>query len=207
MAVQASLPRWVVNAWTQPGDLGVSRHGFIDAYACLMCLYLPEREVPGHDRLVAEAIGLPNELRLVRQLLYSGQPLDRQFIERIAGAVGVSAESLLSFEGEPLQAFYQLAVCGGIVLGLRGSDGAPGREAPVPLAFQSALAGILLAVELVVHAGGVRTSPAMTKTVVDLLRPIGQELSLPIGKHPSGRCICQDQDYVIQYRRKYYPND
>jgi molybdopterin/thiamine biosynthesis adenylyltransferase len=37
-AVQAALPEWIVNAWTQPGDLGVSRHTFLDDQACLTCL-------------------------------------------------------------------------------------------------------------------------------------------------------------------------
>ena len=40
-AAQASLPRWIANAWTQPGDLGVSTHDFLDG-ACVYCLYLPD---------------------------------------------------------------------------------------------------------------------------------------------------------------------
>jgi hypothetical protein len=205
MTVQAALPRWIVNAWTQPGDLGVSRHKFVDESACLMCLYLPDKEMPSQDQIVAEAIGLSEERMLVRHLLHTGQPIDRGLIERIAVALQVPFESLLRFDGQPLQAFYQRAVCGGMVLQLQRAAGATNREAPVPLAFQSALAGILLAVELVAHVGNLRESLPLTKTVLDVLRPLGQELSLPIGKHPSGRCICQDQDYVTQYRRKYEP--
>jgi hypothetical protein len=61
-AIQASLPKWVVNAWTQPGDLGVSRHGFLGADACLTCLYFPD-EVGQHlDRIIAVAIGLPEPI-------------------------------------------------------------------------------------------------------------------------------------------------
>src|SRR5207244_2771974 len=37
IAVQAGLPRWVCNAWTQTGDLGVSRHEFLGEQACLAC--------------------------------------------------------------------------------------------------------------------------------------------------------------------------
>jgi Prokaryotic E2 family C/ThiF family len=62
-AIQAALPRWVVNAWTQPGDLGLSRHDFVGDQACLMCLYLPDRPRPHLSQLVAEAIGFPFGLR------------------------------------------------------------------------------------------------------------------------------------------------
>jgi len=41
IALQASLPKWIVNAWTQNVDLGVSRHDFATAGACLACLYMP----------------------------------------------------------------------------------------------------------------------------------------------------------------------
>lgn len=41
-AAQASLPRWIANAWTQPGDLGVSVHPrYAGEGACVACLYLP----------------------------------------------------------------------------------------------------------------------------------------------------------------------
>ena len=43
-AVQGSLPRWVANAWTQAGDLGVSTHSFLGHDACLACLYLPTQK-------------------------------------------------------------------------------------------------------------------------------------------------------------------
>jgi len=39
IAIQGALPKQVLNAWTQPGDLGISRHlNFLDE-ACLSCLY------------------------------------------------------------------------------------------------------------------------------------------------------------------------
>src|SRR6266403_734495 len=35
-SVQASLPKWIANSWTQPGDLGLSVHGQFDGPgACL----------------------------------------------------------------------------------------------------------------------------------------------------------------------------
>lgn len=203
-AVQAALPRWITNAWTQPGDLGVSRHAFLGADACLMCLYLPSDERPHDDTIIAASLGLPDALMEVRTLLATGAPVERAFIERIAGALNVPAAPLVPFEGRPLRAFYSEAVCGGIVLRLSGGAGA---GAEVPMAFQSALAGILLAVELVAHASGLPTGAPRVATRINLLAPLGQYLTQADKKHPSGRCICQDQDYIVTYRAKYQITD
>jgi hypothetical protein len=202
--IQAALPRWVVNAWTQPGDLGVSRHGFLlGDDACLTCLYFPD-EVGQHlDRIVAAAIGLPEAHMEIRTLLYSNEPVGRELLARAASAMGVPLEPLLPFELEPIRVFYSRAICGGAILRLGGTVGGTHRAAAVPLAFQSALAGIMLAAELVAHAGGLRPPGFPATTKIDLLRPLGNHLSLHIRKHRSGFCICQDADYIKAYRDKY----
>lgn len=203
IAVQAALPRRILNAWTQPGDLGVSRHVFTDAGACLACLYLPDEGRKNEDELVAEAIGLSGEFMEVRRLLATAAPVDRGLLERIAAALQVPVEPLLQFQGAPLRAFYSGAICGGVVLGLGGRVPPGTRETAVPMAFQSALAGVLLAAELVIDAGGLREHPLPTTTKIDLLRPLGQQLSIPAAKHSSGRCICRDSDFITRYATKY----
>lgn len=201
-AVQAALPRWTVNAWTQPGDLGISRHGFLDDHACLMCLYLPEGEQKNEDEIVAEAIGLSDCKQEVRQRLYLGTPNDRQFLERVATAKGIDLGQLVPFEGKTLRDLYVEGVCGGAVLGL--SDGsADDARAEVPMAFQSALAGIMLAAELVAHADEIKDTPPPVETRLNLLRPVAKVLSFPVAKNTSEKCICQDVDYVSAYRTKY----
>jgi molybdopterin/thiamine biosynthesis adenylyltransferase len=199
--IQASLPRRIVNAWTQPGDLGVSRHDFLNK-ACLMCLYLPNEEQKSDDLLVAEAIRLPEAQGEVRELLYTGKPIGIDFVTRIANAYNIPANQLLQFAEQPLRQFYSKAICGGIVLSL-GGDYRNASQAEVPMAFQSALAGIMLAAEIVVDAGGFRPAPLPTMTKSDLLRPLGNDLSIPAAKHPSGQCICQDSDYISVYQNKY----
>jgi hypothetical protein len=201
--IQAALPKWIVNAWTQPGDLGVSRHGFLGDDACLTCLYFPD-EVGQHlDRIVAAAIGLPEAHMEIRTLLYSNAPVGRELLARAASAMGVPLEPLLPFELEPIRVFYSRAICGGAILRLGGTVGGTHRAAAVPLAFQSALAGIMLAAELVAHAGGLRPPGFPATTKIDLLRPLGNHLSLHIRKHRSGFCICQDADYIKAFRDKY----
>lgn len=109
-AIQAALPRWIANAWTQIGDLGISRHTFLGDQACLMCLYLPDRDRPSADQVVAAAVGLPEAKEEVRYLLYTGAPVNRSLLERVASALHVPLEPLLAFEGQPLQSFYTQAL-------------------------------------------------------------------------------------------------
>lgn len=200
IAVQAALPQRVLNAWTQAGDLGVSRHDFLGDRACLACLYLPDGPSKNEDQLVAEAIGLPDQLIEVRKLLHSGAPVGEAGIHRIAAALGVPAVPLLPYAGRGLREFYSEAICGGVVLRLQGGgDRRGGTE--VPMAFQSALAGVLLASALVSEAAGF-PGPAGTKVIIDLLRPLGKYLTVPVAEHPSGRCICQDPDYQQAYRTR-----
>lgn len=204
MTLQAALPRWIVNAWTQAGDLGVSRHEFRGEQACLMCLYLPEGKQKDEDELIAEAIGLPQAKMEVRQLLHTGQPVGSAWIERIAGARGVPVEPLLPFADKSLREFHTGAICGGLMMKLGGSSNGEAR-AEVPMAFQSTLSGILLAGELVARAGKLRPQLPLVATRIDLLRPLPHSpyLSQPHSKHRSGRCICQDADYIGRYEAKY----
>ncbi len=205
IAVQGALPRRILNSWTQPENLGVSRHDFLDG-ACLACLYLPSEQRKSQDQLISETLGFgPDDLMLVRRLLDTGEPVQRELLERMAKQLRVPAEPLLEFEGQPLRHFYHRAICGGAVLSLGGSIGVP-RPAEVPMAFQSALAGVLLAAEVILDATRLREEAGIqlpTRTEVDLLRPLGPHLSSPEQKHPSGRCLCQDEDYRSAYRSKW----
>jgi molybdopterin/thiamine biosynthesis adenylyltransferase len=200
MAVQASLPRRLLNAWTQPGDLGVSRHGFPQG-PCLMCLYLPDKKVPNESELVAEALGLP-ELD-VRAMLYLGTAVTRPLASQIATAKQVPLDELTQFIGLPLRTFYTKAVCG-TALFATPAMGERGATA-VPMAFQSALAGILLAAEIVNEVASLRSEAVTPVTKINLLRPLGAKLGEPSAKHISRRCICYDPIYLEAYARKYHP--
>ena len=66
-------------------------------------------------------------------------------------AVGVQPDELARFADLQLRELYTDAICGGALLAMGGSPGGLER-AEAPLAFQSALAGVLLAAELVIDA-------------------------------------------------------
>lgn len=200
LAVQGTLPRRILNAWTGPDDLGVSRHGFADGKACLACLYLPSGKVEDEDVRVARELGIPEAFMQVRILLATGAPVDGAFVATVAERLGVPFDALQPFEGQPLRTFYGQALCGGVVF--RFTGGARGDQATVPMAFQSALAGIMLAAELVKDAGGMAASPTVV-TRLNLTRPLAQYLHDPRTPDRSGRCLCCDTDFVGTYRRKY----
>lgn len=205
IAVQSSLPRWVVNGWTQKGEMGVSRHGFIGDEACMACLYMPTGEAPHEDQLIAQALGFPptmpiEELRGIRTMIETGQPLDRGFLQQVANAKSVALEKLLPFEGKSIRELYTGAVCSGMVMEL--ATGPATARAEVPMPFQSALAGILQAASLITHAGNLRTMPTITQ--IDLMKPLPRSrwLNRP-AKKAIGRCFCQDSIFQEVYTEKY----
>lgn len=199
-AAQASLPRWIANAWTQPNDLGVSVHpSFGRGGACVACLYLPDATVPNEDALVAEALGIPDQVAEVRTILYKGAGVPRQMLELIAGRLGVPLEVLAPYEERPIRQLYVEGICGGGVIPL-GAAGIPRGELHVPLAHQSALAGVLLAAALV--APGAAGDPT-TVAHLDPSRPVPSEPTQRARSRADGRCICEDSDYRATWARKY----
>lgn len=202
-AVQATLPKWVANSWTQPGDLGVSVHPrFGEAAACVACLYLPEDKGRNEDQIVAEALGVPERLMEIRILLHNGAGVPRSLLEAIAAKLDVPLDGLLPFEGKAIRTLYVEGVCGGQVLPLARANGAP-TEVHVPLAHQSALAGVLLAAAFVSDALVGAPGASTTVTRINLLRPLTSEFTQPALADTRGICFCQDLDYRAVYVAKY----
>ena len=198
-AAQASLPQWIANAWTQPGDVGISTHDFARG-ACVSCLYLPDGPQLNEDDIIARAFGIPNRVREVRSLLFLGEGAPRGLLDAIAEAHHVDLDRLLPFEGRPLRSLYVEGFCGGAVIAL-DQAGTPRGDVHVPLAHQSALAGVLLAAAALRNAFGGACQSRISQ--INLLKALPALHSRPAAKHPSGRCICQDSDYQQVYAQKY----
>ena len=201
-AVQGSLPRWIANAWTQLGDLGTSTHSFLGDDACLACLYLPMQKSKSQDQIVAEGLKIPQFQDQVRFLLGNGQAVGREICDAVATAWDISAERLKPYVTRPMRELWVEGICGGGIIPL-GEGGPAPRELQVPLAFQSALAGILLAAEAVCDllTGGIRRRTSVRR--MDVLRRLGDPLPQPARKAGTGRCICEDPDFIAAYRAKY----
>jgi Prokaryotic E2 family C/ThiF family len=200
-SVQASLPSAILNAWTQPGDLGVSAHApFGSAGACLECLYLSDRPIANEDEIVAEALGVSDQLRVVRELLHNGGPVPLDLLELIGSRLSIDPELTSAFAGRPIRALYVEGLCGGGLVPL-GAVGTPRGEVHVPLAHQSALAGVLLAAALVrSRMHGDETMTQVTR--VDVRAQLGSHLRQPVAASPAG-CVCRDQDFTARYRSKW----
>jgi hypothetical protein len=157
------------------------------------------REGQNLSELVAKSLCLP-EMEM-RAHLHSDFKVDADFLRRVADATGVSLGLLLPFTGTSIRTFYSRAVCGTTHFGTaRGGDRG---ELSVPMAFQSALAGVLLAAEIVADAAPLRSAAMLPLTKLNLMKPLGSYLTEPVQKHASGRCLCQDPTYVGVYERKY----
>lgn len=201
--LQASLPRRIFNGWTQNGEAGVSRHAFLGEMACLACMYLPQEKAMNEDRLVTRALKLPEHdpmIKEVRRRLQLEVPTDRAFLQLIGDASGIPLEKLLAFESKPLRELYVRGVCGGALIEFHAE--AIAARADVPMAFQSALAGILLAAEL----ARPRQLPHVV-TQIDLLNTFPDAPGRNAAKSRTPPCICVDEDFVDIYREKYASNN
>lgn len=86
IAVQASLPGPIYNAYTHPRDLGWSRHERFGDEPCLACLYWPAGARPSRHEQIAASLR-QHELRVLGYLLSgvpAGEPL--QAIPPIPGS-------------------------------------------------------------------------------------------------------------------------
>ncbi|MEQ1515131.1 MAG: E2 ligase fold family C protein [Usitatibacteraceae bacterium] len=200
--IQAALPKWIVNGWTQPGVAGFSRHAsFEDENACLACLYVPTGAALNEDQKILSELGLDSSfLMAVRTLLERSEGLKQDFLAIIANANNIPLEKLMPYEGKSLRSLYVDGICGGALLEFMSKDGRS--QAEVPMAFQSVLSGIMLAAELVMSNSRSRlTHPNIG--LIDLLRvfpefPLQHRL-----KQSDGHCMCSDEDYLQVYREKY----
>lgn len=201
-AVQAALPPWIANAWTQPGDLGVSRHIFSAPGACLACLYLPKGTGQSDDQVFAQALGIPDQVMEVRRLLHQGDAVSRPLLDLVAQRLGVDPSLVAPYEGATIRVLYSEGVCGGGILPL-GSLGRPRAELHVPLAHQAALAGVLLGARAAASTLEAGDGPTQI-TRLNVMRELPVDyVTQPAFKDDRGLCICQDRDYQEVYWQKY----
>ncbi|HEY4779208.1 MAG TPA: ThiF family adenylyltransferase [Solirubrobacterales bacterium] len=223
--LQAGLPREIFNAWTQPQDIGVSRHQHFGEEPCLACLGWPKHARPSQSVMISEALG-ESELRVLRYLGSKtpvGQPLpadqiqptgrlplpedapkwgERSLLEDLIERYGLPPEPLQELAVLPIENLYRDAVCAGMLIE-HGNAADRAAEVSVPLAHQSALAGIMLAAWLIVdRVPALRElRPAETQARYDVLR--GGEQVWPRQRGRTERCLCADPDFRDAYRERW----
>lgn len=197
-SAQTLLPRLVINGWTGDQALGTSWHILSREAACLACLYHPHREGVSATEQAAKALGLPHDRAAL--LWVSRQPLSDDDIRMAAVALGVDEFILTPWRGKHLGDLYTDVVCGAVPLDIGGI----GKIETVPLAHQSALAGILMAAELIKRTQPEFEALSQPETLVswdDVLREPPTIWGKPRAREKG--CICGDPDYQKVYAQKW----
>ncbi|MDX6453827.1 MAG: hypothetical protein QOH16_3876 [Gaiellaceae bacterium] len=217
VGVAASLPRRVYNAFTQPLDLGWSRHEEFGTRPCLACLYWPTHETLGRHEVIGKAleeaprrvlaylampwaVGRP----LVRHQLGEPDPpsaeeaeawMSRALIDDVLERFNRPASERSRWAERDIEDLYRDGICGGAILGNAPND--PARAVLVPLAHQSVLAGVMLAVQVLAAANPALAAarPELIEGRFDVLRGFPQAPPVPTAR-PEG-CLCFDADFVV----------
>lgn len=212
IGIQSSLPKDVFNAFTEAESLAITRHNNFSSEACLACSNIPTAKVRNFINEVADNCNIPAKAELVKDYYNLDLPVEipipnsnhGSLLLTIAEANGIPIEELNRFNGMTMHTFYSNFICGGVILEVSKVDNKI-QNVDAPLAFQSAMAGILLAAEIVKHSIGSddkqeqRTDFYHLSPIKDGLNPFHRMIE----KDKTGRCICGDDDFVKRYKEKW----
>lgn len=222
--LQAALPRRLFNAYTQPLDIGWSRHEEFGLTGCLACLYWPTSARPHRFEVLAAALhqdprrvlryATNPTLKIDQPIASSDLPAELDPDERrrwaetsIAVDIGSDLfgdpDALAMRGGSSIDDLYH-EVCAGTLVPTQ--VGQLMREVIVPLAHQSALAGIMLATQILVANNPELAArrPAEQQMRMDVLRPQGPR-PLMVGRVAG--CICNDRQYLETHRARWMASD
>lgn len=224
IGVQAALPRRIYNAWTQPADVGWSRHESFGEEPCLACLYVPSGPRPSQHELISRALG-QHELRVLAYLTLrlpvdaqlkpeqiprlpnypvpqdASTWVDHSILEDIGRHLGIDSDGLLIWKGKQIADLYREGICGGAIISDR--LGELPQDVAVPLAHQSAFAGIMLATQLAIASSPELRSfrSPFTEARLDVLAGLPQVIGRPRQRTPG--CLCSDVEFLGRYHEKW----
>lgn len=190
-------PQKVLNASTGHFTLAVSTH--YDAYSgaqtpCVGCIYPPGDAEQARYTLIAQETGL--RFSEVQALDNVNGKMTKELLSAISSFRSERFERYSEFEGQPFDSFYQHGICGGTqVLTTTG-------QADIPLAPISAVAGILLANELVKQVSPSLSQYSLDNFLqLDMLNLSSQWFLQRITARYD--CDCQRSTYRRRFSRKY----
>ena len=191
-----TLPRAVINASTTDTTFTLSRHGFGDGKACLHCLYLPQPNTRTDEERLSEELGIP--LDVVITHVTTNTPISEALVHQVEDHLREPRGTYDMWVGKHIQSFYQQAICGQARISMAGSTFV------VPAVFSSALAGVLLAAELIKEStDGLQEQRLDNYFRTNSLFHPNPAFRLTKSQEASGRCICHDLDYLEVYRERY----
>ncbi|MGA2408251.1 MAG: E2 ligase fold family C protein [Bacteroidales bacterium] len=212
IGIQSSLPKKIFNSYTESNLLGIARHlDFLNS-ACLACGYIPSQKERNYINEVADNCNIPNLSNAVKDYINLDLNVDTiispqntsSLLDFIAQANNIERSKLVQFHGKKVNQFYSEFICGGISLSLSDKQNKV-TNVDAPLAFQSAMAGILLAAELVIDESNLRKTVIKQQSHIYPLNPLGinNPFNHQLLKDNSGRCLCSDLDFKNQYLIKW----
>ncbi|MCE5205126.1 MAG: E2 ligase fold family C protein [Porphyromonadaceae bacterium] len=212
IGIQSTLPKIIFNAFTETESLAITRHKDFVNESCLSCSYIPLKKEKDFINEVADNCNIPQKAELVKAYynlnLPVGIPIPNSnhdsLLLTIAKSNNIPIEELNQFNEMTLNQFYSDFVCGGIILNVSKTD-KDIKNVDAPLAFQSAMAGILLSAELIKHTlcpdiiQEQRTDFYHLSPIYNGVNPYHRL----IVKDETGRCICRDEDFINRYKEKW----
>jgi hypothetical protein len=119
----------------------------------------------------------------------------------VATAPNVDPAPVLAYAGSSIRRLYVEGLCGGAIVPMAALYG-PHHDMHVPVAHQSALAGILLGATLMARCSGQEPNQSRVSRL-DLRRALGKFITQPVAPDPRGICVCEDDVFQTAYRRKF----
>ena len=212
IAIQSSLPKKIFNAYTEENLIGIATHvDFINS-ACLACGYIPTQKERNYTEEVAFNCNIPQHANFIKDYLNLNVSVDSFYnnntvslLDVIATTNGIPRELLSQFHGKKVNEFYSEFVCGGISMSLSSVETNKMTNVDAPLAFQSAMAGILLASRIVSDGLGIANKDLTQQTHLHPLNLLSQynPFNHNLQKDISGKCLCADPDFIETYKEKW----
>lgn len=205
--IQSSLPEKIINAYTDESRFGITRHPNFNYNVCLTCLYIPTIQKKGKLEIIVEELKMKGQENLIYEYMNTDKVIDDNFLRIYSIRNSVSIDELQVYKNKSFGDFYIDVICGYKMIQLKGSD-QKSEIVDVPLSFQSCMAGIMLAAEIVIEsldANRVNVRDVSQFQVLNVIDENNPSHTTRI-KNYNGKCICGDKDYQDVYRLKWDKN-
>jgi hypothetical protein len=215
--VQAALPKSIINAYTDTDLVGVSRYkSFGMDESCLSCGFVPNQKELSYTEQVAIHCNISRArgAEVINTYMNMNVPVDSSvplstgemvcLLDLISQQNTADRALFNQYHGKLVPQFYSEFICAGASLEIIGKDKTP-ENIDAPLAFQSAMAGIMLAIEIVLLDSQIVRKPLFQGTQYFPLQRFGKynPQNIALAKNKTGRCLCADPVFIKRYEEKW----
>jgi hypothetical protein len=202
--IQSSLPKKIINAYTDESRFGISRHFDFTKGACLACLYMPTQVEKSKLVIMVEELNMKGFENLIYEYMKEGKLLDDKFLNVFCSKNQIDIKDLNVYKHKPLADFYIDMICGFKLIKLQG-EGQRASQIDAPLSFQSCMAGVMLAAEIVLESMEITREGVRDVTQWQVLEDVNADnpSHYTYLKNIGANCICGDPDFQTVYRSKW----